>query len=126
MQNKLWCILGKCNQTSIPGIFSGGDTVTSQVDIANKFAAHFNSVCSSDSYNPAFKCLKDKAEALLLMFSSWLAEPYNDLFSMDELLAALDSCRNMSPGPDGIHNEMLTHLPPLGKDFYCLCITVYG
>jgi hypothetical protein len=36
---------------------------------------------------------------------------------MDELLAALDRCRNTSPGPDGIHNQMLSHLPPAGREF---------
>jgi hypothetical protein len=36
---------------------------------------------------------------------------------MDELLAALERHHNTSPGPDGIYNCILTHLPSTGKEF---------
>jgi hypothetical protein len=35
---------------------------------------------------------------------------------MDELLA-IGRSRNTSPGPDGIHNQMLSHLSPSAKEF---------
>jgi hypothetical protein len=36
---------------------------------------------------------------------------------MDKNLAALEHCHNIFPGPNGIYNQMLTHLPPADKEF---------
>jgi hypothetical protein len=36
---------------------------------------------------------------------------------MDELLLAIGRSCNTSPGPDGIHNQMLSHLSPSAKEF---------
>jgi hypothetical protein len=60
----------KCNRTSILGISVGINAVISQVDIANTLATHVTSVFSTDNYDPAFKLLKDNAEALPLNFFS--------------------------------------------------------
>jgi hypothetical protein len=78
---------------------------------------HFKSVFSSDNYDPSFKLLKETTEALLLNFASWLIVPYNAEFCMDELLASLYPHLSMAPGPDGIHNQMLSYLPATGKEF---------
>jgi hypothetical protein len=37
---------------------------------------------------------------------------------MDEILLAVGLSRNTSPGPDGIHNQMLSHLSPSAKEFF--------
>jgi hypothetical protein len=114
---KLWCMSGKCSVTSIPGISVGGDTIRSQVT-ANTPGAHFTSchALSSGNYNP-FKLMKENTEALPLNFASWLTELYNSEFCMEELLAVLHSCQTMTPGPNGIHNQMLSHLSPTCKEF---------
>jgi hypothetical protein len=52
-----------------------------------------------------------------LNFTPLVAESYSATFSIDEHLAALHRYRNTSPGPDGIHNQMLPHLPPAGREF---------
>jgi hypothetical protein len=54
---------------------------------------------------------------LTLNFTPRVAAAYDAILTMDGLLAALDRCRNTSTGPDGIHNEMLSHLPLAGKEF---------
>jgi hypothetical protein len=115
--NKLWRMSDKCNRTTIPGISVGGATTTSQADIANTIASCFSTICSSDNDFPSFKVIKYNADTLPLDFTPRVAESYNAIFSMDELLAALDRCRNTSTGPDGIHNQMLSHLPPAGREF---------
>jgi hypothetical protein len=56
-------------------------------------------------------------EALLLNFSSWFTEAYTAPFSMDELLVPFQCSGNTSPGPDGIHNFMLSHLSQAGREF---------
>jgi potassium voltage-gated channel Eag-related subfamily H protein 8 len=50
-----------------------------------------------------------------LNFTHRFFETCNAIFNMDERLAALGRCRNTSPGPDGIQNEMLSHVPLAGK-----------
>lgn len=67
--------------------------------------------------DPSFELLKDNAEPLLLNFVSLLIEPYNASFSMDKLLGVLDNCCSTSAGPDGIENQVLSHLPSTGKAF---------
>jgi hypothetical protein len=42
---------------------------------------------------------------------------YNVPFSMDERLLAIGRPRNTSSGPDGIHNQILSHLSPSAKEF---------
>jgi hypothetical protein len=98
------------------GISVGGNAITSQVDIVNTPGTHFTSVFCSNNYNPSFKLLKETTKALLLNFASWLTELYSAEFHMAELLVALHPYHNMAPGPDGIHNQMLSQLPPTGKE----------
>jgi hypothetical protein len=94
-----------------------GAIITPQADTANTIASFFSLVCSSDNYDSSFSVIKDSAETLPLNFTLCVTEPYNTTFSMDKLLAALELCCSMSPGPNGIHNEMRCHLPLAGKDF---------
>jgi potassium voltage-gated channel Eag-related subfamily H protein 8 len=114
---QLRCMSGKCNRTLIPGISVGGTVITSQADIANTIASSYSLVCSSDNYDPYFSAIKNSAETLPLNFTPRSTEPHNASFNMDKLLAALERCSNTSPGTDGIHNEMLFHLPTAGKLF---------
>jgi hypothetical protein len=86
-----------------------------QADIANTIASSFSLVCSSANYDPCFRAIKNSAETLRLSFTPRSTEAYITNFNMDELLAALERCRNTSPGPNSIHYEMLFHLPPAGK-----------
>jgi hypothetical protein len=48
--------------------------------------------------------MRNSAEIFPLNFTPRVAEAYDAIFTMDELLAALDRCRSTSPGPDGIHD----------------------
>jgi potassium voltage-gated channel Eag-related subfamily H protein 8 len=101
----------------IPSLSAGHAVLTSQADIANTMASCSATVCSSDNYGPDFGAIKNKADTLSLNFTPLMAKACDAIFTMDELLAALDRCRNTSSGPNGIHNEMLSHLPLAGKEF---------
>jgi hypothetical protein len=79
---------------------------------ANTIASSSSTVWCSDNYDPDFGAIENNAEALPLNFTLRDA-----IFPMDGLLAALDCCRNTSPGHDGIHNETLPLLPHSGKGF---------
>jgi hypothetical protein len=88
-KKKLWHVSDGYNHISIPGISFGGNAITSQIGIVNTLGSHFTSVFRSDNYNPAFKLLKKTIETLPLNLTSWLSEPYNSDFHVDELLVAL-------------------------------------
>jgi hypothetical protein len=72
-------------------------------------------VFSSDNYDPRFRVIENSTESFPLNFTHRVTGAYNTTFSMDELHVELERCRNTSPGPDGVHSEMLSHLPPAGK-----------
>jgi hypothetical protein len=48
-------------------------------------------------------------------------EDYNQPFTIQELNAALETCKGSSPGPDKVHYEMLKNLPITAK--YALLFT---
>jgi hypothetical protein len=49
----------------------------------------------------------ENIKATVLNFTPRIAEHYSTIFSMDELLIALDRCRNTYSGSDGIRSQML-------------------
>jgi hypothetical protein len=83
--------------------FCFGIIITSQTDFANTIVS--------------FRILNGDAEAFPLNSSLRFFEVYNVQFSTDELLPALECRSNTSHGPNGIHVQMLTYLPPAGKEF---------
>jgi hypothetical protein len=108
----------------VPDISVVDDIIISQADISSTIAASFSVVCSSENYDSHFRVIKDSTETFSLSFTPFLTEACNTTFSMDEFLAALEHCCNMSPGPNGTHNKML---PPIGREFLLSIYTsVYG
>jgi hypothetical protein len=97
------------------GILVGGATMTSQIDIANAFKTHFTSCFRSQKYDPLLKLLKDNTQALLLNLTSQFVEPYSAPCGMGKLLTALEHCHNMSSDPNGVHTQLLSHLPKSKK-----------
>jgi hypothetical protein len=80
----------------------------SQADIAKSIASSFSLVCSSDSYDPCFRAIKNSAETLRLNFTPYSTEAYNTTFSIDEILAALERCRNAALQP-GMYLSLLSY-----------------
>jgi hypothetical protein len=107
---------GKCRITTVSGLSVNGVAITSQCDVANALAASFASASSSDRYDPTFLSIEDNAETSPLHFNSQNLERYDAPFSMDQLLS-IGRSRNTSPGPDAIHNQMLSHISPSAKEF---------
>jgi hypothetical protein len=116
---------GKYSRTFIPDKSAGGAIISSQADIAKTIASSSSMVCNSENYDHGFRVIKENAEAFSLNLTRRVAEAYNTTFSMNELLAALERCRNRSAGPGGTHNEMLSHHPQAGS-FCCPYTIVHG
>jgi hypothetical protein len=114
---KLRGISGKYRRTVITSLSAAGAFLTSQADITVIIASSFSTVCRSDCYDPDFRAIRNNAETLPLNFTPCVAEAYVAILTKDELLTALNSCRNTSPGTDGSHNEMMLQLPLAGKEF---------
>jgi hypothetical protein len=74
----------------------------------NTSASSFSLICSSDIYGPSFRVIKEIAETLPLNFTLRVAVAFYTIFSMDELLGALERCLNTSPGPEGIRNYLFS------------------
>lgn len=74
-------------------------------------------VFSSHNYSSSFKLLKDNAEVLPLIWHLrfWRHIIYHLI--RKKLLTALGRCSNMSSGPLGIYNQMVSYLPPTGGEF---------
>lgn len=75
----------------------------------------FSKTSSSENYHPNFLAFKILKEELGLKIPEDNIESYNLAFSFAELDAALSECQGSSPGPDGIHYDMIKNLPLIGK-----------
>jgi potassium voltage-gated channel Eag-related subfamily H protein 8 len=114
---KIKTLSGKATTPHVPAVKNAnGDMVYSVPDIANTIgnALEFNS--STGRYDASFQVHKARAESKAVSFSNTTDEIYNCHFSMADLEDAIRRCRSSTPGPDDIHNDMLTHLSNRGKN----------
>jgi hypothetical protein len=121
--NTLRRMSGKYIRPIISGGSVGGTVITVQGDGANMLAPSFSTVCSSNNHGPGFRAIKDMAETTHFNLTARVAEDFNAICSLDELLAPLDRWRNKFLGPDGINNEMHSHLQPDATE---IILTVYN
>ena len=87
------------------------DEIAYPGEIAFNFGSFFSSVSSDNNYSENFLLHKIEEELNPIAFPHSANEKYNTLFSLDDLSTALESCKDSSPGEDGIHYTMLKHLP---------------
>ena len=94
-----------------------GNTVyTKGEDISNKLAKSFSDVSSTNNYSDIFKRHKIQCEQTPLDLNDNNNEQYNRPFTIRELNHALSSTKDSSPGPDGIHYQMIKNLPKNAKE----------
>lgn len=97
-----------------------GVTKDSHDDMANLLANTFAENSSDANYSSEFLELKKETEAALEHTDTLMSAPtenedkINSLFTLRELQAALASCKNSSPGPDGIPSILIKNLPMSG------------
>lgn len=70
-------------------------------------AESYEDQSSNSNYNLKFALYKAETEQVVLTNPRDYAHPLNANFTSDELDHALSSCKNSSPGPDGILNIFL-------------------
>lgn len=97
--------------------------------MSNFLASTFASSSSDINYNKKFfehkKQIEETSNVSLNSTSTDYIdnEPINSLFSMEELSTAISSCKNSSPGPDGIHIILIKHIPESGKK---MLVSIYN
>ena len=88
-----------------------GAPITDPKDIANEHAAAFTDNSSSTRYSARFQTIKAQDERALIDFTSDNTEVYNKPFRLRDLRHSILKAKHRAPGPDGIHNNLLKHLP---------------
>ena len=81
------------------------------LDIANKHAAAFTDNSSSAHYGTTLQAIKEQEEKIKIDFTSDNTKVYNRPFRLRELRQSIMKAKPRAPGPDGIHNNLLKHLP---------------
>ena len=88
-----------------------GASITDPKSIANEHAAAFADNSSSAHYSATFQAIKEQDEKVRIDFTSDNTEVYNKPFRLRDLRRSILKAKPHAPGPDGIHNNLLKHLP---------------
>ena len=94
-----------------PKQFLNGTTITDPKDIANEHAAVFTDNSSFAHYSATFQAIKEQEEKVKIDFTSDNTEVYNKPFRLRDLRRSIMKAKPRASGPDGIHNNLLKHLP---------------
>ena len=88
-----------------------GAAITNPKDIANEHATAFTDNSSSAHYSATFQTIKVQEEKVKIDFTSDNTEVYNKPFRLRDLRRSIMKAKPRAPGPDGVHNNLLKHLP---------------
>ena len=116
-------IKGKGSVSSIGHLRAGDQLVTDKKAVANLLASTISKNSSSGRYSARFQKVKATKEKKTCNFNSDQSEDYNNLFSITELEQALQKANNSAAGLDGIHYQLLTHLP---EEALCVLLNIFN
>ena len=88
-----------------------GTAITNPKDVANEHAAEFTGKSYSAHYSATFQSIKEQDEMVKINFTSGNTEFYNKPFRLRDWRQIIMRAKPRTPGPDGIHNNLLKHLP---------------
>ncbi|WP_143558935.1 hypothetical protein [Solemya velum gill symbiont] len=100
--------------------------ITDTLHIANALGDKFSPNSSSSNCSDASSAHRAKLEQhpLNSTFSNFV--DYNTFFSLNELQISLSKSHNSAPGPDGIHYELLKHLPSQSLELLFDILSIFG
>ncbi|KAG5863050.1 hypothetical protein JTB14_000188 [Gonioctena quinquepunctata] len=90
--------------------------ITTDQEMSEAFADHYESKSSSLNYDPDFRMINAIEEMRIVDFETDMSLYYNDPFSLHELDFALSSCKESAPGYDDVTYAMIQHLAPNCKN----------
>lgn len=89
----------------------GNQVIEDPSKIAEQLADHFAQTSSSVNYSNEFLQIKTLVESTARIPDSGAIHAYNNIFTINELLRAIDKANGSSAGPDNIGYPMIKHLP---------------
>lgn len=116
--NKISKISGIYRSHNVASLLVNDQLVVDKPLILNELGKTLAATSSSENYSANFLIHKNLVESSMLDVSSNNTEPYNCMFSLHEVNAALNKCKGSSPGPDNIHYDMIKRLHPSSIDLY--------
>ena len=115
---KIWKIIkkikGKNKNPSFHHLKLNDCLITEKQAVANVIASTIQSNSSSANKSRIFSKIEQEHLQKPCNFQSDNTEPYNLPFSLNELKSALQKCTDSAVGPDGIHYNLLKHIPESG------------
>lgn len=114
--NRIKRIAGKFDSVPLPVLRIDDQDVTCPEEVANEIARAFSDRCSASNTDPQFLRHRATCELSTIDFHRSDQSHYNDPFTILELRSALNTLRDVSEGPDRIHNNMLRHLPECAQE----------
>ena len=88
-----------------------GTTITDPKYIANEHAAVFTDNSSSAHFSATSQAIKEQDERVQIDLTSDNTEVYNKPSRLRDLRQSIMKTKPRAPGPDGIHSNLLKHLP---------------
>ncbi|GBO37413.1 putative RNA-directed DNA polymerase from transposon X-element, partial [Araneus ventricosus] len=117
-------ILGTIDMGKSLSVLNCNGQIISRIkDIANVLGKTFAEVSSDEFYPQDFIVYKRQEERVEYKFESSSNDIYNTDFTIHELRDALNNSHPTSPGPDGIHSNMLKNL---SENSLCLILALFN
>lgn len=107
---KISKISGIYKSNNVASIIVNDRIITDTQIILRELGTTLSEISSSENYAINFMQYKQQSENIVLNLMSNNTEPYNSLFSIEELNSSLKKCKGSSPGPDNVHYDMIKHL----------------
>ena len=112
---EVWGVIKSLSSKKTPNkkiilTLDGGEIITDPQSIAYHFGKYYSSINSDSNFSEMFLLHKVETEFSQIYFPPPNGEDYNNLFTFEELNSALKTCKDTSPGEDGIHYLMLKNL----------------
>ena len=109
-------ISGRLSSTPLPALRVNNRDIIHPFNVAEEIARALSERCRVGSSRSQSTRRQVGREAGVVDFSTTERTAYNKPFTMAELTAAISSLRSVAEGPDGIHNDMLRHLPAVAQE----------
>ena len=100
-------------------IQENGQIYATVPEIASRLAQTFNNISSDNNYTHEFRTYKNAKEMEAIEFTSDNLEPYNRLFTIEDVEHNIAKVKDTTPGLDAVHYQMIKRMPEEGKLYLC-------
>ena len=109
-------IAGRCNSVPLPVLEVRDRNIMHPTEVADEIGRTLSERSSSGRNGPHATRRQVRRATGTVDFSTVEHTAYNEPFTMAELRSAIGALRDVSEGPDAIHNSMLRRLPTIAEE----------